>query len=91
MQTRRRPRFAELPADVRQWAEQALSGPVVRTEPAHGGYSPGVTESLFTADGRSGFIKAGHPSLNPDFFRPHSCVPRVGRWPRCLARCRSPR
>jgi hypothetical protein len=66
MQTRRRPRFAELPADVRQWAEQALSGPVVRTEPAHGGYSPGVTESLFTATGRAGFIKAGHPSLNPD-------------------------
>lgn len=42
-----------------------MGGSVVRVESAEGGYSPGVASSLFTADGRAGFLKAVHPSRNP--------------------------
>ncbi|MFT4226951.1 phosphotransferase family protein [Micropruina sp.] len=66
MQTRTRLTFAELPGHVHEWVEGVLGAPVVRTEPASGGYSPGVAEGLFTADGSAVFLKAGHPSRNPD-------------------------
>ncbi|MFT3970053.1 MAG: aminoglycoside phosphotransferase family protein [Micropruina sp.] len=66
MQTRTRLSFAELPGHVHEWVEGVLGAPVVRTEPASGGYSPGVAEGLFTADGSAVFLKAGHPSRNPD-------------------------
>lgn len=58
--------FAELPLHVRDWAEGVLGAPIVRTEPTSGGYSPGVAEGLLGADGAAIFLKAGHPSLNPD-------------------------
>lgn len=66
MHDRTRLTFAELPADVRDWVEHVLGAPVVRTEPASGGYSPGVAEAVFAADGSAVFVKAGHPSRNPD-------------------------
>lgn len=66
MADRHRPTFTDLPAQVRGWAEEVLGSPVAGTVPATGGYSPGVTDSLFCADGRSAFLKASHPSLNPD-------------------------
>ena len=66
METRTRLTFAELPGHVREWVERVLGAPVVRTEPASGGYSPGVAEGLFTADGSAVFVKAGHPSRNAD-------------------------
>lgn len=66
MQTRTRLAFAELPVHVRDWAERVLGAPVVRTESASGGYSPGVAAGLFAADGSAVFLKAGHPSLNPE-------------------------
>ncbi|MFT4294974.1 MAG: phosphotransferase [Micropruina sp.] len=58
--------FAELPAHVRAWVEGVLGAPVVRTAPASGGYSPGVAEGLFAADGSAIFLKAVHPGRNPD-------------------------
>ncbi len=58
--------FAELPGHVRDWVEGVLGAPVVRTQPAAGGYSPGVAEGLFASDGSAVFLKAGHPSRNPD-------------------------
>ena len=58
--------FAELPVHVREWAEGVLGAPIARTEPASGGYSPGVAEGLLAADGSAIFLKAGHPSLNPE-------------------------
>lgn len=66
MQTRTRLTFAELPGHVREWVEGVLGAPVARTMPTSGGYSPGVAEGLFTADGSAVFLKAGHPSRNPD-------------------------
>ncbi|MFT4217655.1 MAG: phosphotransferase [Micropruina sp.] len=58
--------FAELPDHVRDWAEGVLGAPVVRTRPASGGYSPGVAEGLSAADGSAIFLKAVHPSRNPE-------------------------
>ena len=66
MRSRTRLAFAALPGHVRAWAEAVLGAPVVRTQPATGGYSPGVAEALVAADGSAIFVKAGHPSLNPD-------------------------
>lgn len=66
MPSRTRLSFAELPGHVRDWAEGVLGGPVVRTGPATGGYSPGVAEAIFAADGSAVFVKAGHPSINPE-------------------------
>lgn len=66
MRSRTRLAFAALPGHVREWAEAVLGGPVVRSQPATGGYSPGVAEGLVAADGSAIFVKAGHPSLNPD-------------------------
>lgn len=57
--------WADLPARVQTWAEHRLGAPVTRVVGATGGYSPGTTDALFTADGRAGFLKAVHPSINP--------------------------
>jgi len=61
----RRLTWDELPTSVRDWAEGVLGSPVTRVVHATGGYSPGTADALFCADGRAGFLKAGHPSLNP--------------------------
>lgn len=66
MAVKRRITWQELPAHVRAWAQDALGAPVVEVRHATGGYSPGVTDALFGADGRAGFVKAVHPSINPE-------------------------
>lgn len=66
MSPKRRITWPELPAHVRAWAQDALGVPVVEVRHATGGYSPGVTDALFGADGRAGFLKAVHPSINPE-------------------------
>ena len=66
MQPRKRITWHDLPRHLQGWAEEVLGGPVVRVVHAEGGYSPGTTDALFTAGGRSGFLKAVHPSINPD-------------------------
>jgi len=66
MHGHRRLTWDELPAHVQSWVEGVLGAPVVRVVHARGGYSPGTADALFCADGRAGFLKAGHPSINPD-------------------------
>lgn len=57
-------RWPELPSQVQGWAEAVLGAPIARVVHANGGFSPGTTDALFTADGRAAFLKAVHPSIN---------------------------
>jgi Phosphotransferase enzyme family len=53
-----RPRWADLPDEVRGDVESLLQGVVVAAANCPGGYSPGFASRLTLADGRPAFVKA---------------------------------
>ena len=57
--------FAGLPAGLRASIDARCGAPVVAAETQPGGFSPGVAARLTLADGRRCFVKAVHPSANP--------------------------
>ena len=57
--------FEALPADLRDEIDARWGSPVVAATSQDGGFSPGVAARLTLADGRHGFVKAVHPSANP--------------------------
>jgi aminoglycoside phosphotransferase (APT) family kinase protein len=59
-------RFDDLPEDVRQALAVRLGSPVTSATGAPGGYGAGLAARCSLADGRSVFIKAASPVLNPD-------------------------
>ena len=56
--SKRRPRWAELPAPARAQIERLLASKVVRAQNCEGGFSPGFASRLTLADGRRAFVKA---------------------------------
>lgn len=56
--SKRRPRWAELPAPARAQIERLLASPVVTAQNCEGGFSPGFASRLTLADGRRAFVKA---------------------------------
>lgn len=61
-----RARFDDLPAWLKAWVAERLGSPVVSATSQPGGYSPGTADRLVCADGTRGFLKAVHPSHNPE-------------------------
>ena len=62
----------DLPAPVREWAEEALGAPVVEAVTQPGGFSPGVAARLLCVDGTRAFCKAVSATTNaesPDMHR----------------------
>ena len=57
--------FAGLPAGLRASIDARCGAPVVAAETQPGGFSPGVAARLTLTDGRRCFVKAVHPSANP--------------------------
>jgi hypothetical protein len=53
-----RPRWSELPAEVRAQVQELLEGRVVSAQSCSGGFSPGFASRLVLADGRRAFVKA---------------------------------
>jgi len=58
--------YAEVPAVVRGWVDEALGCPVVSWEEQVGGMSPGCATRVVAADGSRAFVKAVGSALNPD-------------------------
>jgi aminoglycoside phosphotransferase (APT) family kinase protein len=58
--------WSELPPRIPAGLEDWLGSPVVTTTMQSGGFSPGVSARVQTADGRRVFVKAVGPELNPD-------------------------
>ncbi|WBB91356.1 phosphotransferase [Verrucosispora sp. WMMC514] len=63
--SRRRPRWAELPASVRRCIEGLLGGAVVDTESCAGGFSPGFASRITLRGGHRAFVKAVDAHLWP--------------------------
>lgn len=61
-----RARWENVPERVRALVERRLGSRVVDARSQPGGFSPGLASVLTTADGRSVFVKAAGPELNPD-------------------------
>jgi len=58
--------YADVPARVRGWVDDALRSPVASTEEQVGGMSPGCATRVVAADGTRAFVKAVGTTLNPD-------------------------
>ena len=58
--------YASAPTRVRAWVERALGAEVVTVRPRVGGMSPAVAASLQAGNGRTAFLKAVGPEINPD-------------------------
>ena len=58
--------YADVPARVRGWVDDALGSPVASTEEQVGGMSPGCATRVVAADGTRAFVKAVGTTLNPD-------------------------
>jgi Ser/Thr protein kinase RdoA (MazF antagonist) len=56
--------WADLPAEVRDRAEQIIGGHVVEARSQTGGFSPGTADRVRTGDGRRAFVKAVTPAIN---------------------------
>ncbi|MBE1489517.1 aminoglycoside phosphotransferase family protein [Plantactinospora soyae] len=56
--------WADLPDEVRHWAEGLLGGPVVEAVTTAGGFSPGAVCRLRTSGGRRAFVKAVSSRVN---------------------------
>jgi Ser/Thr protein kinase RdoA (MazF antagonist) len=56
--SKQRPRWDDLPAQVRAEIEQLVAGPVVAAQNCEGGFSPGFASRLRLANGRLAFAKA---------------------------------
>lgn len=56
--------YAEVPAGVRSWVDEALGSPVVRARTQFGGMSPGCAARVRTRDGATAFVKAVGTGLN---------------------------
>lgn len=69
----------DLPNAVRTRVEEALGSPVVAHRSHPGGFSPGTADRVTCADGQGAFVKAVHPSLNPDSPDIHRSELRVMR------------
>jgi len=63
--TGQRLQWAQLPDHVRLGLETRLGSAVTRADTQPGGFSPGVAARLGLANGRSAFVKAVSPSINP--------------------------
>jgi aminoglycoside phosphotransferase (APT) family kinase protein len=58
--------YADVPAHLRSWVDEALGSPVVSWSDQVGGMSPGCATRLVAADGTRAFVKAVGAELNPD-------------------------
>lgn len=58
--------YERAPEAVHAWVTRVLGAPVVEVRPRSGGMSPAVAASLRTSDGRTAFVKAVGPEINPD-------------------------
>ncbi len=56
-----KPRWSEVPREVRAEAERILGSRVVRARRAYGGYAASATFHLALANGTRAFLKAGYP------------------------------
>jgi hypothetical protein len=63
--TARRPRWAELPAEVRAAVEERLGAPVVASASQDAGFTDGFASRLELADGSRAFVKAIDEARNP--------------------------
>jgi aminoglycoside phosphotransferase (APT) family kinase protein len=61
-----RVRWEALPERVRRLIEKRLGATVIEAQSQPGGFSPGLASILTTDDGRTLFVKAAGPELNPD-------------------------
>jgi Ser/Thr protein kinase RdoA (MazF antagonist) len=83
--------WAQVPAAVRSWADGfGEAGPPVSVRDLQGGFSPGAT-SLLEWPGRTIFVKAVGPELNPESPAMHrrearisALMPRSPRYPHLL-------
>jgi len=69
--------WIDLPPHVRFWVEEQLGASVIEHRSQPGGYSPGTADRLLAGNGRRAFLKAVHPSLNPDSPDIHRSEARV--------------
>lgn len=60
-----RPDWSAAPAVIADWVCAELRAPVVSATGHVGGFSSGIAATVRTAAGRSAFVKAVHPELNP--------------------------
>jgi hypothetical protein len=58
--------YADVPAHVRDWVDEALGSPVTSWSDQVGGMSPGCATRLVAANGTRAFVKAVGAELNPD-------------------------
>lgn len=63
--TGQRLQWGQLPDHVRRGIETRLGSAVISADTQPGGFSPGVAARLRLATGRSAFVKAVSPSVNP--------------------------
>ncbi|GAB3837791.1 hypothetical protein GCM10029963_03140 [Micromonospora andamanensis] len=80
--SRKRPRWAELPASVRGIIEELLGDPVAYAESCAGGFSPGFASRLTLQGGHRAFVKAVDAQLWPieaSHYRAEAAV--TGRLP----------
>lgn len=83
--------FASAPDSVRDWANDHLGGDLSAVTDCVGGMSPGPAARLRSSSGRTAFVKACGPELNPvtpellrDEARILACLPDHPNLPRLL-------